>query len=108
MSTTELEYRKLVEALADGVDVVSGLIFGRPCLKVGGKAFLAYHQNDETIAFKLTGEDHARALALPGAALSDPSGKGRPMKAWVTVPASGKEAYPELARAALEFVSRGV
>ena len=40
-----------------------------------------------TMVFKLEGDDHAQALALPGAQLFDPMG-GRPMKAWVQVPAA--------------------
>ena len=39
------------------------------------------------MVFKLPDPDaHARALALDGAHLFDPCGKGRPFKEWVVVP----------------------
>ncbi|TCJ14149.1 hypothetical protein EPD60_09080 [Flaviaesturariibacter flavus] len=65
----------------------AGKLFGKPCFKREGKAFLCLFQNE--MVFKLTGPGHARALAVPGAQLFDPSGKGRPMKEWVQVPAQG-------------------
>jgi hypothetical protein len=49
--------------------------------------------------FKLTGDDHARALSLQGAHLFEPMA-GRPMKAWVQVPPEHQSQYSALARAA--------
>lgn len=46
----------------------------------------------------------ATALALPGAAHLDPSGMGRPMKAWVRVPLEHASEWPSLAGAAAEAV----
>ena len=103
MSDTELEYQKLVTSLADGEAVVAGQMFGKPCLKVGGKAFVAHHR--DAIAFKLDEPHHAGALAMPGAALWDPSGKGRPMKEWVALPASASKKFKALAKAALDYVA---
>ncbi|RYY63290.1 MAG: hypothetical protein EOO12_12645 [Chitinophagaceae bacterium] len=74
----------------------SGQLFGKPCFKKGGKAFTCFFQNE--MVFKLTGPAHAGALAVPGAKLFDPSGKGRPMKEWVQVPPAGD--WEGLARAA--------
>ncbi|RYE00671.1 MAG: hypothetical protein EOP50_03360 [Sphingobacteriales bacterium] len=74
----------------------SGQLFGKPCFKKAGKAFTCFFQNE--MVFKLAGPPHADALAVPGAKLFDPSGKGRPMKEWVQVPASGD--WESLARAA--------
>jgi hypothetical protein len=65
----------------------SGKLFGKSCFKSQGKAFLCFFQNE--MVFKLTGPAHAEALAIPGAQLFDPSGKGRPMKEWVQVPPAG-------------------
>ena len=56
------------------------------------------------MVFKLTGEDHAAALALEGAELFDPSGMGRAMKEWVVVPPDQAEAWPDLADAAFDYV----
>jgi hypothetical protein len=96
------EYDKLVQQLADGDDIVAGQMFGKPCLKVGGKAFVA-HQRD-VIAFKLEGARHAEALGIAGAALWDPSGKGRPMKEWVALPAAASKTFKTFAQAALDYV----
>ncbi|GAB3598927.1 hypothetical protein GCM10027446_30210 [Angustibacter peucedani] len=49
---------------------------------------------------------HAEALAVPGAALFDPSGKGRPMKDWVLLPAGEQDRWLAVSTAALEFLSR--
>ena len=77
-------------------------MFGKPCFKIGGKAFVAFFQ--EAMVFKLTGDEHTRALALEGAVLFDPSGKGRAMREWVQVPYASKDLWPELAKAACTYV----
>lgn len=58
-------------------------MFGKPCFKVNKKAFVCFFQDE--MVFKLEGEAHTEALSLAGSKLFDPSGKGRPMKAWVQV-----------------------
>src|SRR5688572_6668809 len=88
----------LARALAKH-EVESGQMFGKPCLKVGGKAFAAVFR-DEGMAFKLAGDAHAAALKLAGACLWDPSGKGRPMKAWVLVPPKHRAKWAGLAEQA--------
>ena len=103
MAGAEEEYQKLVLALADGEEVVAGQMFGKPCLKVGGKAFLARH--GEVVVFKLGSPHHEKAMAIKGASLWDPSGKGRPMKEWVAVPAAGSKSFAALTKAALAYVS---
>lgn len=77
-------------------------MFGKPCLKVNGKAFACFFQNE--MVFKLGGDVHKKALALKGAQLFDPSGKKRPMKDWVQVPFSHKAKWEELAKEAFKFV----
>lgn len=77
-------------------------MFGKPCFKVSGKAFVAYFQ--DAMVFKLTGDSHANALALEGAQLFDPSGKGRAMREWVQVPLTHKTMWPALAIAAAAYV----
>jgi len=59
------------------------------------------------VVFKLNGPAHAKALALPGAQLWDPSGKARPMKEWVAVPVpagASSASFKALAQAALAYV----
>lgn len=92
----------LQSALADVAGVEGGQMFGKACLKVGGKAFMA--QQQDRLAFKLSGPVHAAALAEQGAALWDPSGAGRPMKEWVAIPASEPARFQKYAEAALSYV----
>jgi hypothetical protein len=104
-SMTEIlqQYEKLVHSFSGDPNVVAGQMFGKACLKVGGKAFLAQHK--EAIVFKLTGASHAKAMSQDGAALWDPSGKGRPMKEWVALQSSSSRLFKSLAASAYEYVS---
>jgi hypothetical protein len=98
----ELEYQKVLFLFSERPNVQSGQMFGKSCLKVNGKAFMAQHR--DTIVFKLAGEDHAAALATSGAHLWDPSGKGRPMKEWVALPIEAQTIFQRLAESALSYV----
>jgi hypothetical protein len=80
-------------------------MFGKPCFKIGGKAFIVFFQ--DCIVCKLAGDTHRVALALDGARLFDPSGKGRPMKEWVQVPFEYKKQWQQFATAACEYVKTG-
>jgi hypothetical protein len=95
------------DALADEMKATSpattGAMFGMPCLKAGGKAFAGFYQG--AMVFKLTGAEHASALALSGARLFDPMG-GRPMKQWVEVPHAHAARWAELARAAMRDMGK--
>ena len=102
MSIASVEYEKLTTALAANEEVTSGQMFGKACLKINGKAFASLH--NEKLVFKLTGEHHKKALSLKGAELWDPSGKGRPMKEWVALPASEAKRFKGLAAEALAYV----
>ena len=77
-------------------------MFGKPCFKIGGKAFTCFFQN--AMVFKLTGPAQAKAIALPGSVLFDPSGTGRAMKEWVQVTGQHQDQWPEFAAAALAYV----
>lgn len=83
--SAEHQYEQLTQHLIEHKNVVASQMFGKPCLKVNSKAFLALHQN--VLVFKLSGDAHKQALAQQGAVLWDPSGKSRPMKEWVAIPA---------------------
>jgi hypothetical protein len=78
------QYEMIVAELEASLGATHGKMFGMPCLKLGGKAFAGLYR--EAMVFKLRGDAHAQALALPGARLFDPSERGRPMKEWVEVP----------------------
>ena len=57
------------------------------------------------MVFKLPADAHREALSLPGAQLFDPSGKKRPMKEWVQVPAVYQNKWPEFAEKAMKYVA---
>jgi hypothetical protein len=103
MTPSEDLFARLVADLRGTAAVEAGQMFGKPCAKTGGKAFLAQHL--DRVVFKLSGDDHTAALALPDAVLWDPSGKGRPMKEWVAVPAATAFDVRRFAAAALAYVS---
>lgn len=80
--------------------------FGKPCFKTSGKAFIAFFE--DCMVFKLNGEDHSLALSLQGSVLFDPSGKGRPMREWVQVPAAHAELWKHFALSALNYAEKNV
>lgn len=85
------------------MNVEVGKWFGKPCIKVGGKAFVV--RWGKSLAMKLTGDDHSSALALEGSRLFDPRGKGSPMKEWVQIPSSQADKWLEFAEAACAYVT---
>ncbi len=78
-------------------------LFGKPCFKVGGKAFISLFENE--MVFKLTGDTHTEALSLDGSQAFDPSRKNRPMKEWVQVPYAYNHKWKKYAAAALKYVA---
>ena len=83
-------------------DVRVSRVFGMPCLKKAGRVFAGFPRSGSGMVFKLPNpEAHARALALPGAHLFDPSGRGEPFKEWVVVPPDQAEEWEALALDAL-------
>jgi hypothetical protein len=77
-------------------------MFGKPCFKINGKAFICFFQNE--MVFKINGEVHTKALSLEGAKLFDPSGKNRPMKEWVQLPFMHKDKWMFFAGKAYGYV----
>jgi hypothetical protein len=102
---SKTRYAALAEELAVSSGVTPSQMFGMPTLKAGGKAFAGLYE--DAMVFKLAGAAHSRALALSGAHIFDPSGMGRPMKAWVVVPAEHSDEWNELAREALSSLRGG-
>jgi len=70
-------------------DVRRSKVFGMPCLKRSGRVVAGFTRPERAMVFKLTDPGaHARALAIPGAHLFDPSGRSEPFRQWVVVPAA--------------------
>ena len=98
-------YEELVATFSETAGISVSQMFGKACLKINGKAFIAQHL--EVMIFKLSAPHHKRAMTLQDAVLWDPSGKGRPMKEWVALPASASTHFATFANAALEYVAAG-
>jgi len=105
MTNAASEYEALGARLCVREGVVPAQMFGKACLKVAGKAFMAQHK--EWVVFKLGGAHREKALTLKGAELWDPSGKGRPMKEWIALPVSESKHFQAFADAALSYVAAG-
>ena len=84
-------------------DAEQSQMFGKPCFKIGGKAFVCFFQN--AMVFKLTDDIHEEALSLEGSKLFDPSGKKRPMKEWVQVKYDHKDKWLKYSKAAMKYVT---
>src|SRR6476620_3438763 len=100
MSDEEQLYVSIGQQLPDSVQ---SQMFGKPCFKINGKAFVSFFQNE--MVFKLSGISHADALGLEGAQLFDPSGKSRTMKEWVQVHFFHQNQWSVLAEEAYKYVS---
>tara|TARA_R110002050_G_scaffold141251_2_gene266341 strand:+ start:45059 stop:45382 length:324 start_codon:yes stop_codon:yes gene_type:complete len=103
MKEEEQLYYSICESVSDAA---KSQLFGKPCFKVGGKAFVCFFQNE--MVFKLNGEAHSEALSLDGAQLFDPSGKKRPMKEWVQVPFEYANQWPNFAESAMKYVAGSI
>ncbi len=77
-------------------------MFGKPCYKVNGKAFMCFFEGD--MVFKLSGESHSTALGLPSSKQFDPSHRDRPMKEWVQVSSVNSDKWKNLARSAMDYL----
>lgn len=78
-------------------------MFGMPTLKAEGKAFAGLFKDE--MVFKLSGEEHSKAITLKGARLFDPSGMNRPMKEWVQIPFKFSAQWKVFAEAAHSYVT---
>ena len=88
--------------MARNDDVQLGQMMGMPCVKRAGKLVAGFAASAGAMVFKLEDPDQRdTALGLEGSELFDPSGRGRPFKEWVQVPAAHADRWPEFAEAAL-------
>jgi hypothetical protein len=97
-SATQRRYDEIAAGLA-GAGVKASSMFGMPTLKLNGKAIGGLW--GDAMTFKLAPDALAEALSLEGVKLFDPSGLGRPMKAWVVVPTAHAAEWERLAQLAI-------
>jgi hypothetical protein len=103
MSDTFTAFTEVCAPFVGDPDIKATKLFGRPCLQVNGHVFVALLQ--DSLLAKLPGADRMQALALDGAQLFDPSGKGRPMKEWVQIPYAHVAEWLAFAAAAHDYVA---
>ncbi len=94
-------YDDIVDAITTWhPDCRAGKVFSMPCVKRAGRVVFGLSRSG--MVFKLTdSEAHARALAVPGAHLFDPSGRGQPFRQWVVVPPDRADEWEPLAAEAV-------
>jgi len=100
-TATQRRYDQIAAGLA-GAGVKASTMFGMPTLKRNGKAIGGLW--GDAMTFKLAPDALADALRLEGVRQFDPSGLGRPMKAWVVVPLAQSGEWERLAQLALAAI----
>jgi hypothetical protein len=103
-SETVRHYEQVAARLASR-GVIAGRMFGMPTLKLDGKAVAGLY--GDAMTFKLAPDALADALRLEGTHLFDPSGMGRPMKAWVVIPVAHAHDWERFAQLALASIDGG-
>ena len=100
--TAEQLWEPLAKAQLAKRGVTSGTGFGpNEGLRVSGKIFAMLARGE--LVVKLP-KDHVDELVDVGAARRFAAGKGRPMKAWASVPVSASRRWQGLVEAATTFV----
>ncbi|WP_199240938.1 hypothetical protein [Naasia lichenicola] len=99
MSQALDEFDALFDALPP--EVARGRMMGRPSVTIGGRMVACLNGDVLGIRLMSGSAEFPDALQLAGAALFDPSGKGRPFKDWVGVPVGESEHWAPLVLAAL-------
>jgi hypothetical protein len=95
---TAQRWETLSKSLAR-VGVETSVVFGLPCLKLGGKAFAALFGN--ALVLQMSDALKASTLRLEGAALFAPTGAARVMKDWVLIPDTHFKSWGSLTASAM-------
>lgn len=96
-------YQEIADLFAEEFGTISSQMFGKPCLKINNKAFVAFFMGEMVFKLGRLAIEQVRE-SYPGSVNFDPSGKNRPMKDWLQVPVEFEEDWVNLARQSLEFV----
>lgn len=99
----EARFGEIVDDLAPR-GVLPGALFGARSLTLDGTAFACLKGGQLAVKLGEGSAAHGAALALDGASLFDPSGKGRPFRDWVAVPVDESDEWGRLAEAGLVAV----
>ena len=96
-------YQKIGQHFEANHGTTMGQMFGKPCLK-SDKAFAAFFKGE--MVFKI-GQEEVNLLKekYKGSVNWDPSGKNRPMKDWLQVPAEFSDDWEMLTEQAFKFMN---
>lgn len=97
----EARFDEIVDALVPR-GVLPGALFGARSLTLDGTAFACLKGGQLAVKLGEGSAAHGAALALRGASLFDPSGKGRPFRDWVAVPVDESDEWGRLVEAGLD------
>lgn len=98
-------FNNIGQILAEQHGTTISQLFGKPCLKVNNKAFAAFFKGD--MVFKLGKQEVDLHLdKYTGSMNWDPSGKKRPMKDWLQMPAAYEQDWIDLAKQAMAYVEK--
>lgn len=86
-------------------DIDQGELYGRPCLRVRGRAFAV--AEGDGVVFKLPRARYDELKALPGTAPFEPSGRDKVTGTWLLVPSPLRQRWRALADECIAFVARG-
>lgn len=94
-------FHQVINGLTNGVE---GIMFGAKCIKsTNGKAAVFYWQ--ENMVFKLDSKTREKALKLNGAIIgSHLYAPDKPMKGWISIPATHSDQWLDFTNKALEYV----
>ncbi len=99
MANARTRYDTIASYLVRVHEARTGLLYGRPCIQLGGVAFAAFVR--DALAVRLHGRVLAQALALPGARPWHPLAVEASAPGWVLLPVSLMLRWDRLALDAL-------
>ena len=103
MDDARADYEELVDVLlARHGGGERSQMMGMPCVKRSGRLAFGFVRSEGALVCKLADEEEREAaLALEGAHLFDPSGRGQPFREWVVVPPAHAGEWERFGEAAL-------
>jgi hypothetical protein len=102
MNSPEKLFQSIAGELSKDNDAELSQMFGKPCIKINGKAACCFFQDE--LVVKIGAEECTLLMKkYKGSQLFDPSGKKRPMKDWLQVPFDYENDWEKLARQAVKY-----
>ena len=100
MLASSPEFDAVVAAL--GSDVKRSQMMGYPSITRDGKMIACFDTKGLSVKLGRSSDEHAAALAIPGAAIFTPGNSNRLFHDWVTLPPSAAREWLDYTRAAID------